>query len=212
MLDLRRQHDGSPAVNAMLPVTAACFRDGVQVRQSLSLVDHARRGALLRVVCFYQREYFTSMYFEDFHTGQHIRTEARTVTAGELDAFLDLAGLHLPMFLHDEGAREVGHPRRLVTGPMILAVALGLARAHGCFDQVVAALEFNHVRFLRAVHPGDSLRVAITVLETRPTRDPDRGLVRLDFNALNQEGATVLAMQGSYLFRRLGAGQAVHDI
>jgi acyl dehydratase len=143
-----------------------------------------------------------NMYFDDFHPGQHIRTDTRTVTETELDAFLNLADLHLPMFLDDEGAREVGHSRRLVTGPMILAVALGLVRAHGCFDKVVAALEFNHVRFLKAVHPGDTLRVEFTVAETRPTSHPDRGLVILDFSVCNQQGDTVLAMQGTYLFRR----------
>jgi acyl dehydratase len=142
------------------------------------------------------------MYFDDFQPGQLIRTDTRTVTETELDAFLDLADLHLPMFLDDEGAREVGHSRRLVTGPMILAVALGLVRAHGCFDQVVAALEFNHVRFRKAVHPGDSLQADITVLETRPTSHPGRGLVILEFTVCNQDGATVLEMQGTYLFRR----------
>jgi acyl dehydratase len=142
------------------------------------------------------------MYFEAFHPGLQIETNARTVTETELDAFLDLADLHLPMFLDDEGAREVGHSRRLVTGPMILAVALGLVRAHGCFDQVVAALEFNHVRFRKAVHPGDSLRAGLTVRESRPTSHPGRGLVIVDFIVRNQEDATVLEMQGTYLFRR----------
>ena len=142
------------------------------------------------------------MHYESFHPGLSTVTPSRTVSAEELDAFLDLAGLHLPMFLDDEGAREVGHPRRLVTGPMILAVALGLVRAHGWFDQVVAALEFNEMRFLKAVHPGDSLQAAISVLETRPTRDPGRGLVVLTFDIRNQHEVTVLSMKGTYLFRR----------
>ena len=142
------------------------------------------------------------MHYESFHPGLNTVTARRTVTAEELDAFLDLADLHLPMFLDDEGAREVGHPRRLVTGPMILAVALGLVRAHGWFDQVVAALEFNRMHFRRAVHPGDSLTASITVAETRPTRDPGRGLVVLAFDVRNQDDATVLEMQGTYLFRR----------
>lgn len=142
------------------------------------------------------------MYFESFHPGLSTITARRTVSAEELDTFLELSGLHLPMFTDDEGAREVGHPRRLVTGPMILAVALGLVRTHGWFDQVVAVLEFNEMRFLKAVHPGDSLQAAITVLETRPTRDPKRGLVILSFDIGNQDDATVLSMRGTYLFRR----------
>ncbi|MBE0644561.1 MAG: MaoC family dehydratase [Bacteroidetes bacterium] len=141
------------------------------------------------------------MYFESFQPGLSTVTPKRTVTARELDAFLDIAGLHLPMFLHDEGAREVGHPRRLVTGPMILAVALGLVRAHGWFDQVVAVVEFNEMRFLKAVHPEDTLQAHITVVETRPTRDPGRGLVLLAFEIRNQNDIIVLEMKGRYLFR-----------
>ncbi len=143
------------------------------------------------------------MYFDEFHPGLSITTPQRTVTERELDAFLDIAELHLPMFLSDESARELGHPRRLVTGPMILAVAMGLVRASGWFDQVIAVLEFNEMRFRKAVHPGDTLKADITVLETRPTRDPDRGLVLLSFVISNQQDNTVLEMKGTYLFRTL---------
>ncbi len=148
------------------------------------------------------------MYFESFYPGLRTTTPQRTITTTELDAFLELADLHLPMFLHDEGAREVGHQRRLVTGPMILAVALGLVRVHGWFDQVVAALEFNEMRFLKAVHPGDTLQAHITVQETRRTRDSGRGLVLLAFDIRNQDDITVLEMQGRYLFRTSPTGPA----
>lgn len=142
------------------------------------------------------------MFFEDFHTGHTITTPARTIGEHELDAFLELAGLDLPMFLDDESARRMGHARRLVTGPMILAVAMGLGRTIGLFDHVIAGLEFNRMHFRKAVHPGDALLVEATVLKTRPTSDPSRGLVVLAFRVLNQDGALVLETEGTYLFRR----------
>ena len=148
------------------------------------------------------------MYFEDFHAGLGIITPQRTVPSRELEAFLDIAELHLPMFLSDERARELGHPRRLVTGPMILAVAMGLVHATGWFDQVIAALEFDHMRFLKAVHPGDTLQVHLSVLETRPTRDPERGLVILSFDITKQKVETVLEMKGTYLFRTMHTGNS----
>ncbi len=142
------------------------------------------------------------MYFEAFHPGLRTTTPSRTVTAEELDAFLDIAELHLPMFLDDASAQELGHPRRLVTGPMILAIAMGLVRATGWFDQVIAGLAFNNMRFLKAVHPGDTLQADISVIETRPTRNPQRGLVVIAYEVTNQEGIPVLVMEGAYLFRR----------
>jgi 2-methylfumaryl-CoA hydratase len=141
------------------------------------------------------------MYYEEFEEGKKTITPSRQVKAEELDAFLDITGLHLPMFLDDESAQEIGHPRRLVTGPMILAVAMGLVKASGWFDQVVAVTEFTGMRFLKAVHPGDTLQAAINVRETRPTRDARRGLVVLDYSINNQHGDVVLQMQGTYLFR-----------
>lgn len=142
------------------------------------------------------------MYYEDFHPGLNTVTPERSVSADELDRFIDVTGLHLPMFLDDESAQELGHPRRLVTGPMVLAVAMGLVRASGWFDQVVAVLEFTDMRFRHAVHPGDTLRASIEVLEMRPTSRSDRGLVVLSYTVINQDGVTVLDMKGTYLFRR----------
>lgn len=142
------------------------------------------------------------MYFEEFKSGLTTVTPSRTVTVEELDAFIDITGLHLPMFMSDERAQEIGHPRRLVTGPMVLAVAMGLVKASGWFDQVVAVLEFTDMRFRRAVHPGDTLTAHITVAESRPTSDPERGLVVLSYEILNQDDFKVLQMKGVYLFRR----------
>ncbi|PLX22707.1 MAG: hypothetical protein C0600_16250 [Ignavibacteria bacterium] len=146
------------------------------------------------------------MFFEDFHSGLSAVTPSRTVTVEELDAFIDITGLHLPMFMSDESAQEIGHPRRLVTGPMVLAVAMGLVKASGWFDQVVAVLEFTDMRFRRAVHPDDTLTAHITVLDSRPTRDPARGLVVLSYQILNQDGNKVLEMKGTYLFSRKPEG------
>ncbi|MBE0645618.1 MAG: hypothetical protein IH600_16170 [Bacteroidetes bacterium] len=83
------------------------------------------------------------MYFESLHTGLYTVTPRRTVNTAKLDTFLDNADLHPPMFLDDESAIERGHPRRIVTGPKIFAGTMGLVRADGRFDQVVAVLEFN---------------------------------------------------------------------
>jgi acyl dehydratase len=53
------------------------------------------------------------------------------------------------------------------------------------------------------VRPGDTLRVRIRVLEARPSESkPHLGLVRSAWQVLNQEGETVLEMEGWGMFRR----------
>jgi len=57
------------------------------------------------------------------------------------------------------------------------------------------------------VRPGDTLRVRLTVLEKRALQSKPRvGLVRSRHEVLNQDGQTVMQMEGFGMFRRRSAG------
>jgi acyl dehydratase len=71
------------------------------------------------------------------------------------------------MFMSDKNARQFGHKRRLVPGPMVLSVAMGLVKETGWFDHVVAVVQFSELRFLKSFHPGQSLKVKIKVIHTQ---------------------------------------------
>ena len=141
------------------------------------------------------------MYFEDFVTGQQALSPEKKITAASLDAFLDISGLHLPMFLSDQGARGVGHEQRLVPGPMILSIAMGLVKETGWFDHVVAVVELDEFRFTKALHPEHSIKVEITVKNIKRIQNPERGLVILAFKVINQNGEMVLSGKGKYLMQ-----------
>jgi len=141
------------------------------------------------------------MYFEDFVAGHQALTPERKISALDLDAFLDISGLLLPMFMNDEGAQKVGHEQRLVPGPMTLSVAMGLVKEIGWFDHVVAVIAFDELRFRRALHPEQSLKAEITIQSTKPTQNPKRGLVTLAYNVINQHDETVLSAIGKYLIQ-----------
>ncbi len=141
------------------------------------------------------------MFFEEFEVSSQITTPQRRITEADLDAFLGLSGLHLPLFEKDAAARQMGHPFRLVPGPMILSVAMGLVRKVGWFDRVVAVVRFEGLVFKRPVHPGHSVQSRITVKGKRPTRNPQRGLVILGYHVVNQNGRTVLVTDGTYLMQ-----------
>ncbi len=133
-------------------------------------------------------------------------TPARRIAETDLDAFLRISGLHLPLFESDAAARKIGHQRRLVPGPLILSVAMGLVREVGWFDHVVAVLQFEGLTFKRSVHPGDSVRAGITVKRKRPTRNPHRGLVVLGYDVMDQEDHSVLSTDGTYLMQTRDTG------
>lgn len=61
----------------------------------------------------------------------------------------------------------------------------------------------EHIKWLKPVLVGDTLRVRMKVLEARPMASrPEVGLVRSQWEALNQRGEAVLSMEGWGMFRR----------
>ena len=142
------------------------------------------------------------MFYEDFEPGGVHTTAARTVTIDDVDRFIDLSGLKNPLFTSDESARGLGHSGRLVPGPLQLSMAMGLVQQAGLFNHVVAVLEFERLRFLGPVFPGDAITLTATVVEKRETSNPARGLVVMDFNLANQDGKTVMSARARYLMAR----------
>ncbi len=141
------------------------------------------------------------MYFEDFKKDRRIRIGERSVSAEDVDRFIELVELDNPIFMSDEGAGEAGHSRRLVPGPLQLSLAMGMCQQAGLFDRVVAVAQFERIRFKKPVHPGDTLTMEALPLEKRPTSNPRRGLVVLRYDLFNQHQEGVMSALGVYLFR-----------
>ena len=67
--------------------------------------------------------------------------------------------------------------------------------------------------WLKPVYPGDTLRVRLEVLESRPLASrPGVGMIRSHWDVMNQTGETVLTMEGFGMFRRRNAGASRDDI
>ncbi len=62
----------------------------------------------------------------------------------------------------------------------------------------VASLEWTY-RFKRPVYPGDRIQGRIRVLDVRPTSKPDRGIVRLNVEVINQHGEVVQEGQNTLM-------------
>jgi acyl dehydratase len=53
----------------------------------------------------------------------------------------------------------------------------------------------DDIRWPTPLRPGDTLRIRVTILEARPSRSkPDRGIVRVHVEAMNQRDKPVLSM------------------
>ena len=60
----------------------------------------------------------------------------------------------------------------------------------------------DELRWMRPVRPGDTLRIRVSVLDTKRSRSkPDRGMVRSRVEVLNQDADVVMSLIGMNLMR-----------
>ena len=140
------------------------------------------------------------MYYHQFKPGLTLVSQRRTIGPEDIDAFIELSGLDNPIFRSDEGARAAGHAQRLIPAPLQLSAAMGMAQQAGWFDHVAVVAEFRELKFLRPALPGDSFELRVAVAAARPTSNPARGRVELDYQFLNRAGQPTFTARGVYLF------------
>jgi acyl dehydratase len=144
------------------------------------------------------------VYFEDFVVDQKLVTRGRTVFDYDIGALIGLAGLYEELFMNREYyEKESVFRRRVAPGLLTLTLAEGLVMSEEWFrDTGLAFLGLDELRLHAPVSPGDTLRVHVTVVETRPTRQPDRGVVTAQHAVRNQEDVTVMSFRITRMVRR----------
>lgn len=128
--------------------------------------------------------------FADILTGDWLETGEAEITAALIDGFADLCGDRFEIHMSDDAAARHGFSGRVAHGLLVLSVVDGLKNAADAQFKAVASLNWNW-SFRRPVIAGDAIRVKITVLEKRPTKNVERGILRLGFTVTNQRGELV---------------------
>jgi acyl dehydratase len=142
------------------------------------------------------------MYFEDFKVGAELTSPGVTVTEAQI---IDFALRFDPQPFHvDATAAAAGMFGGLIaSGFHTAALTFRLFWQTGALDQgSIGSPGLDELRWLKPVRPGDTLHVVATVLETRrSTSKPDRGVVRIRYTTLNQNGEAVMTLIGNQLLR-----------
>jgi acyl dehydratase len=141
-------------------------------------------------------------YFEDYRAGEVLEVGDHLVTREEIVAFASRYDPQ-PFHLDDDAARESIYGGLIASGWMTCSVVMRML-----VDHVISPISsmgspgIDELRWLRPVRPGDRLRARVTVLETRrSTSRPDRGIIRLQQEALNQHDEVVLSMRGMGMYK-----------
>ena len=149
------------------------------------------------------RDLIPDRYLEDFEEGMVFEFGDYWVTEDEIISF---ARKYDPQPFHTERHSPAGatHPRLIASGWHTGSATMRMLVDH--FISGRCALPSpgpDGMRFVMPVYPGDRLRVKLTVISVRPSASkPDRGIVVLDVQTLNQMSQVVLSMNVPYFVRR----------
>lgn len=126
----------------------------------------------------------------DIQPGLEYVSPGIVVTESHIINFAGLSGDFFDVHMDDAFARSVGFEGRVAHGLLCLSLIDGLKNRSAVQFDAIASLEWTY-RFRKPVYAGDRLETRIRVLEARPTSNPATGIVRLQFDVINQRGDIV---------------------
>jgi acyl dehydratase len=143
----------------------------------------------------------TDRYFEDYRPGFVGEYGSITVSQEEV---IEFARRFDPQEFHTDPIRAARGPfgGLIASGWHTSSLMMRLYADH--FVSKVAGLGspgIDELRWTRPVRPGDTLSIRVTILEARRSSSkPDRGLVRVQIEVLNQDKAVVMSLKAMTLF------------
>jgi len=137
------------------------------------------------------------LYFEDFPVGARKDCGSRTVTEAEILAFareFDPQPFHV-----DEAAAKASMFGGIIASgwhtasmAMRMQVDAILSKSHS-----LGSPGIDELRWLKPVRPGDTLKLTVEVVESRPSQSkPDRGSIKCRYVMTNQKSEEVMTMVG----------------
>jgi acyl dehydratase len=141
------------------------------------------------------------LYLEDFEINATRRTRGRTIGEGDVTLFAGLVGDHNPLHVDEEFSKYSTFGTRVAHGPLVLSTAIGLMSQLNWIDGTALGLLGVSWEFHAPVKCGDTISANVTPREARPSKTPERGVLKLGFEVLNQDdevvqvGSIMLLMQ-----------------
>jgi acyl dehydratase len=141
-------------------------------------------------------------YFEDHVVGSVFQFGPILVDEQEMLAF---AKRYDPQVFHadPEAAKKTAFGGVVASGWFTGSLAMSLIVKHRLSHVAnFGSPGIDEVRWPKPVRPGDTLSVRLTILETRRSQSkPDRGVVRLSIEVLNQSGEVAMTWKGTNIVR-----------
>ena len=140
-------------------------------------------------------------YGDDFNVGDVFPTAAITVTETHVVNWAGLTMDFYPFHMDKEYAAKTTFGQRVVHGPLIFALGVGLVSKEGfAGDSAMAWLGANNMKMLQPVFIGDTIRVEVEVIDKQETTKPDRGVQVWRYTVKNQRDEDVMVFDYKLMF------------
>ena len=152
--------------------------------------------------------YTNSRFLDDLRAGECFVTGGITLTESQIIEFAMLYDPQ-PFHLDCDAAARSPFGGLIASGFQTILLAFRLFIQASIFTQSgMGSPGIDDLRWLAPVRPGDTIHAEVEVLEVKPSRSkPDRGIARLAFKVLNQNGQTVVSFTLNALLRRSAANE-----
>jgi len=142
-------------------------------------------------------------YWEDFNIGDKAITDGITITEAHLVNWAGLTMDFYSLHMDEEWAKKTPFGGRIAHGPLIFALAIGLAHTTDLYDDsIIAWLGIDDLRIPIPVRIGDTIKAEIEVKEKRETSSPARGITILRYTVKNQRDEVVMWFDCSQMMHR----------
>lgn len=146
---------------------------------------------------------FPRVYFEDLADGEEFTSLARTITEADIVNLAGVMGWYDPLHTDAELTKDGPFGGRVAQGLLGLVLSNGLTNgcipSHRGLAAIVAFLGISDWTFRGPVRIGDTIHIVARVVDKRPTKSPERGVVVFSQAVVNQRGETVQDGKKTYL-------------
>ncbi len=142
-------------------------------------------------------------FLEDFEEGDvYKHWPGKTITESDNNLFSLLTMNHHPVHLDHKFCESQQHGRVLVVGTLVFSLTVGLT-VRDVSGRAIANLDYEKILHHAPVFLNDTIHAETKVLEVRASSSkPDRGIVYVETQAINQNGVLVLSFRRHVLVPR----------
>lgn len=129
-------------------------------------------------------------YFEDYLENEVRETMGRTLTETDIVIHAGQTGDFFPHHMDAEWCKDQTFGQRIAHGTLIFSIAIGMTALS--INEFAFTYGYEHLRFIKPVFIGDTLKVKVAITEKRMYKTPDKGMVIETIEVQNQKNQVVM--------------------